>query len=122
MGLFRLSVYFRFSGVKQIHIYQKARTVKIEREKSREKELGSSQRNRKGIYGIKSHAIPTDPIRKNGSLGELTAGIAHEIQNPLNFVNNFSEVSNEIIDEMKEEIEKENFEEVKLIAKDVKQN
>jgi signal transduction histidine kinase len=39
------------------------------------------------------------------SLGELTAGIAHEIQNPLNFVNNFSEVSNELIDEMKDELE-----------------
>ena len=36
------------------------------------------------------------------SLGELTAGIAHEIQNPLNFVNNFSEVSSELVDEMKE--------------------
>ena len=39
------------------------------------------------------------------SLGELTAGIAHEIQNPLNFVNNFSEVNKEMIDEMKDEIE-----------------
>ena len=39
------------------------------------------------------------------SLGELTAGIAHEIQNPLNFVNNFSEVNKELIDEMKDEIE-----------------
>ena len=56
------------------------------------------------------------------SLGELTAGIAHEIQNPLNFVNNFSEVNKELIDEMKEEIEKGNFDEVKAIANDIEDN
>ena len=43
------------------------------------------------------------------SLGELTAGIAHEIQNPLNFVNNFSEVNKELIAEMKDEIDKGNL-------------
>ena len=56
------------------------------------------------------------------SLGELTAGIAHEIQNPLNFVNNFSEVNKELIDEMNAEIGKGNMEEVKLIANDIKEN
>ncbi len=76
----------------------------------------------KTLADLKTTQTQLVQSEKMASLGELTAGIAHEIQNPLNFVNNFSEVNTELIDEMQLEIDKRNFDDVKSIAVSIKDN
>src|SRR6187200_1054782 len=84
--------------------------------------LGQKTALQQTLDELKSTQTLLIQSEKMASLGELTAGIAHEIQNPLNFVNNFSEVNSELIAEMQQEIDKGNLQEVKSIADSIDEN
>ncbi|MGE5393698.1 MAG: two-component regulator propeller domain-containing protein [Candidatus Saccharibacteria bacterium] len=102
--------------------FQRTRLLKAETERTRQRELSHAKEIEKAYTELKATQTQLIQAEKMASLGELTAGIAHEIQNPLNFVNNFSEVNTELIEEMKEELEKGNMDEVKSIAEDIAGN
>jgi two-component system NtrC family sensor kinase len=97
----------------QLEVQVQERTAQITRQKE---EL------QKTLHELEATQSQLIHAEKMASLGELTAGIAHEIQNPLNFVNNFSEINAELLAEMKTAIEKGDYEEVKALANDVADN
>jgi len=91
-------------------------------EKQRGELVDERNKLKQSLTDLRSTQAQLIHSEKMASLGELTAGIAHEIQNPLNFVNNFSEVSNELIDEMKEQWSMGSGQQAMGIANDIKQN
>jgi signal transduction histidine kinase len=122
-----ISLLERFAGVFNL-TFVRFHDLKIAEAHAKQAELDlvllqtEKKRTEEAFIELKATQAQLIQSEKMASLGELTAGIAHEIQNPLNFVNNFSEVNQELLAEMKEEIEKGNYEEVKAIVGDIEEN
>jgi ligand-binding sensor domain-containing protein/signal transduction histidine kinase len=109
-------------GIYLIDRLQRRRLIAKERQRTMQRELEQAKEIEKSYLELKVAQAQLVQSEKMATLGELAAGIAHEIQNPLNFVNNFSEVSAELAKEMDEEIDKGNTDEVKAIIADLIQN
>jgi signal transduction histidine kinase len=111
-----------FAGSIWGFIQYRSRSLRREKRLLEEKVIQRTNQLSRSLQELKETQTQLVQREKMASLGELTAGIAHEIQNPLNFVNNFSEVNVELLDEMEKEFVAGNKEDGIAIAKDVKQN
>ncbi len=102
--------------------FMRRKLILKERKRSLEKELFQAKEIKKAYTELKATQSQLIQSEKMASLGELTAGIAHEIQNPLNFVKNFSEVSTELIDEMIDDLKSGKQEAAAQLASEIKEN
>ncbi|MBN2173872.1 MAG: GHKL domain-containing protein [Bacteroidales bacterium] len=109
-------------GIYLVDRIQRRRLIARERQRTMKRELEQAKEIEKSYLELKVAQAQLIQSEKMATLGELAAGIAHEIQNPLNFVNNFSEVSAELAAEIIDEINKGNTDEVKEITSDLIQN
>jgi signal transduction histidine kinase/ligand-binding sensor domain-containing protein len=103
-------------------VHYRARALKKENRILEEKISHRTEQLKRSIEDLRSTQSQLVQSEKMASLGELTAGIAHEIQNPLNFINNFSEINKELLVEMKEEMKKGNINDAGSIADDIISN
>jgi ligand-binding sensor domain-containing protein/signal transduction histidine kinase len=101
---------------------QRQRLIKRERYRARERELEQAREIEHAYKELKRTQAKLVQQEKLASLGELTAGIAHEIQNPLNFINNFAEVSSELAEELQHEFMSGELEEAKSTSEIIRQN
>lgn len=107
-------------GIFAVDRTQRRRLLARERERTRERERAQAKAIEKAYHELRETKDRLVQQEKMASLGQLTAGIAHEIKNPLNFINNFAEVNEELADELRETLA--NGESVDDLLKDLKQN
>ena len=112
----RLKIYFLIAGLLLVSLFG---LLMLRNNKQKQKINAKLENTLTNLQATQKQLVQSE---KMASLGELTAGIAHEIQNPLNFVNNFADLNIELIDELQQELKTGNTEEAIAISNDIKDN
>jgi signal transduction histidine kinase len=112
----RLKIYFLIAGLLLVSIFG---LLMFRNNRQKHKINTKLENTLANLQATQKQLVQSE---KMASLGELTAGIAHEIQNPLNFVNNFSEVNGELVDELQQELKAGNIDDAMAISNYIKEN